>query len=192
MEKKHFKAIIFDLYGVLALNGWQSFKAQHFTDRPDVWDQVFELGRRVDAGLSDYSELIQFTAEQSGASEATVRYQLEHTVPNNGLFTYIQTELKAHYSLAILSNASDDSVLHIFTEQQRQLFDAIVFSHHVGLTKPHRDMYHVVASKLGVEPDECVYVDDQERHVTGAREAGMHALVYEDTAQLQKELKRIL
>lgn len=182
------RAIIFDLYGVLALNGWQAFKAKHFTEREVVWDQVFELGRKVDAGLADYDELISFTAQQTGETEATVRYQLEHTLPNELLLDYIATTLKPHYKLAILSNASNEAVLQIFTPQQRQLFDAVVFSHHVGVTKPHRDMYHVVAGKLDADVEDCLFIDDQERHVHGAHDAGMPGLVYTDVAALQQEL----
>ena len=92
--KAPIKAVIFDLYGVLALNGWQAFKAKHFTDRVEVWDQIFEIGRKVDAGLADYDELIRFTAEEAEESEATVRYQLEHTSANDELLDYIRTDLK--------------------------------------------------------------------------------------------------
>jgi len=180
------------MYGVLALNGWQAFKAKHFSDRVGVWDQVFELGRKVDAGLADYDELIRFTAEQTGESEATVRYQLEHTLPNDELLDYIRSTLKPHYKIAILSNASSDIAHHVFSPEQLELFDAIVFSHHVGLTKPQQGMYEAAASKLGVEPAECVFVDDQERHTTGAREAGMRAIVYSDVTAFKRELAQLV
>jgi putative hydrolase of the HAD superfamily len=187
------RAIIFDLYGVLAINGWQAFKAEHFAEREGVWDQVFQLGRQVDAGLIDYAELVRFTAEASGESEETVRYQLEHTVANTALLNFIQTELKGRYGLGILSNASNDEIIgRIFTEEQQSLFDVITLSHHVGMTKPDVHMYEVVADKLNVPVEACVFIDDQERHTIGAREAGMQAVVYKDLAELKGSLAELL
>ncbi len=187
------KAVIFDLYGVLALNGWQAFKAKHFREREGTWTEVFELGRRVDAGTADYTELIRFTAKKTGESEATVRYQLEHTLVNDELLHYITSELKPHYLLGILSNASkDEAVNQLLTSQQKTLFDAIILSHHYGLTKPQVEMYEAIARKLKVDVAECVFIDDQERHAAGARFAGMQALVYTDVPTLKKELAKIL
>jgi HAD superfamily hydrolase (TIGR01509 family) len=187
------RAIIFDLYGVLAINGWQAFKAAHFANHEEAWDQVFQLGRQVDAGFVDYAELVRFTAEMSGESEETVRYQLEHTVANGELLDFIRTKLKGRYKLGVLSNASNDQVIgRIFTEDQQKLFDTVTLSHHVGMTKPDVHMYEVVAGRLGIEAKECVFVDDQERHVLGARAAGMQAIVYKDMMGLEKELAMVL
>lgn len=186
------KAIIFDLYGVLALNGWQAFKELHFSDRPEVWTQVFELGKMVDAGLKGYDDLVTFTAKQAGQPVSVVRHQLEHTVANEPLLEYIRSELKPHYKLGILSNAGSNVVERIFSDEQQALFDSVVLSHHVGLVKPHADMYRTIAARLDVEPADCLFIDDQERHVTGARDAGMQAMVYTDLAALREQLSAIL
>ncbi len=186
------RAVIFDLYGVLALNGWQAFKAHHFAEHEDTWTEVFELGRRVDAGQADYAELIQFTAEKTGESEATVRYQLEHTLANDELLSYIEAELKPRYKLGILSNASSTNVLdEVLTPEQVALFSSVTLSHHVGLTKPDKDMYQAAADRLGVPVEECLFVDDQERHVAGALAAGMQAVVYTDVLALKGEIARL-
>jgi HAD superfamily hydrolase (TIGR01509 family) len=187
------KAVVFDLYGVLALNGWQAFKAHHFTDRVDIWDQVFELGRKVDAGLASYDELIAFTADQAGETKETVRYQLEHTSANDELLDYIKTDLRPWYSVGILSNASRSEIVsQIFTPDQEDMFTEIILSHHVGLVKPDTRMYEAMANKLGVLTEECVFVDDQERHVAGAQNAGMQGLVYVDVPTLKQQIGRLL
>lgn len=187
------KAVIFDLYGVLALNGWQAFKAQHFSENFGAAEELFELGRQVDAGLAEYQDFVRLAAKQTGESEGTVRYQLEHTAANQQLLDYIAIELKPHYRIGILSNASNDDVLErVFTPEQRRNFDAITLSHHVGHTKPSPEMYEAAAARLGVAPEECVFIDDQERHVAGARAAGMRGVLYADLAQLRTELAGVL
>jgi FMN phosphatase YigB (HAD superfamily) len=193
MQKLGYKAIIFDLYGVLALNGWQAFKYVHFHDRPEVWQEVYELGRQVDAGLTDYNDFIQAVASRSNESAAAVRHQLEHTALNQPLLTYIRTELAPQYLLGVLSNASSNKVVdELFSTEDEALFEAILLSHHVGLTKPQTEMYEAIAARLRVEVQECIFVDDQERHVEGARDAGMHALIYTDVERLQRELGKLV
>lgn len=186
------RAVIFDLYGVLALNGWQAFKMHHFSSREDIWTQVFELGRRVDAGHASYEELIRFTAEQTSETEETVRYQLEHTVVNEELLNYIAENLRGEYKLGVLSNASSTHVIdNVFSSEQAAVFDAIILSHHTGLTKPDKAMYQAIALKLGVDVGECVFIDDQERHVEGARAAGMQAFVYTDLDRLDTQIRKL-
>ena len=187
------EAVIFDLYGVLALNGWQAFKSQHFTDDDTRATELFELGRQVDVGLAGYRDFIHMAAELTGETENMVRYQLEHTIANQPLLDYIQAELKPRYRVGILSNASSDEVLErVFTLEQRTLFDVVTFSHHVGHTKPEPEMYALAAGRLGVAPEACVFIDDQERHVSGALTAGMRGVLYADLAQLKEELAGVL
>lgn len=187
------RAVIFDFYGVLALNGWQAFKAKHFSEHVETWDEVFELGRKVDAGLADYSDLISFTAKKTGESEDMVRYQLEHTVANDELLGYIAAKLKPKYKLGILSNASNPEVLgDVLSVQQLALFSSTTLSREVGYTKPEPEMYEAAASRLGVEAGECVFIDDQERHALGAREIGMQALVYTNLEQFKSDFEALV
>lgn len=182
-------AIIFDFYGVLAINGWQAFKQKHFTDKPEKWNELYELGRQVDAGLAAYETLVIRTAEASGTSRDEVRFQLEHTVANDELLAYIAASVKPKRKIGLLSNASSNEALRaVLGEKRMQLFDAIVLSRDVGLTKPDVRMYQTMSEQLAVEPTRCLFVDDQERHCTGAREAGMHALLYADFDSFKREV----
>lgn len=186
------RAVVFDLYGVLALNGWQAFKAKHFTARQEIWNEVFELSKQVDVGLVGYDDLIAFTAEQTGESQATVRHQLEHTEANDELLAYIASALKPQYRLGILSNAGSDKVLNIFTPEQNRLFDVVLLSYHAGFVKPQADFFQLLTENLGIEPGECVLVDDQERHLAGARDAGMHTILYQDFEPFRGDLENLL
>lgn len=182
------QAIVFDFYGVLALNGWQAFKQRHLASQPEVWDQVYRLGRKVDAHEASRDELVAFTAHVTGVSRATVRRQLDNTTVNGKLLAYIAEKLAGNYRLGILSNASTNVVEHILQPTQAVLFDAVVLSHHVGLTKPDVRMYQDIAKKLAVEPAACVFVDDQSRHLAGATAAGMHTVLYTNFTQFIGDL----
>jgi putative hydrolase of the HAD superfamily len=58
------------------------------------------------------------------------------------------------------------------------LFDDVVISAEVGVRKPEAEIYLLAARRLGVDPAECVFVDDLEQNVEGARAVGMTGLVH--------------
>jgi putative hydrolase of the HAD superfamily len=186
------RAVIFDLYGVLGLNGWQAFKTRHFAHRPEDWTGLAELGQQVDAGKENYDTLIGAIAETTGESRDTVRFQLEHTLPNLELLEYIRSELKPAYKIGLLSNARSDVLADIFTDDQLALFDVTVLSAHVGLTKPDPAMFAYIFRSLGVAPEDCVYVDDQERHVEAAESLGAKGVLFESVAQTKHAVAREL
>ena len=45
----------------------------------------------------------------------------------------------------------------------------------IGVAKPAPEAYRIVAERLGVQPEECLFFDDEEMCVIGAREVGMTA-----------------
>jgi FMN phosphatase YigB (HAD superfamily) len=62
----------------------------------------------------------------------------------------------------------------------------------VGITKPQPEIYELTAARLGVEPEECVMIDDLPNNVAGAQLAGMKGLVFSSRRQLEKDLKVLL
>lgn len=63
-------------------------------------------------------------------------------------------------------------------ERFEELFDAVVISEEVGMRKPHPSIYRLAASRIGVEPVACVFVDDLLPNVEGARAVGMEGIVH--------------
>ncbi len=84
---------------------------------------------------------------------------------------------------AVLSNTESR------TSPYADLVDAAVLSGEAGVRKPQPEAYALVATRLGVRPQECVFVDDVAGHVRGAVAAGMvgvhHRSVRETTAELE-------
>jgi putative hydrolase of the HAD superfamily len=92
--------------------------------------------------------------------------------------------LRGRFRTGILSNSFVGARER---EQERYGFgdacDYIVYSHEVGMRKPERRIYELTCEKLGVEPHEMIFLDDVEECVAGAREVGIHGIVYRDNAQ---------
>lgn len=90
----------------------------------------------------------------------------------------------------LLTNSSPlllEAFPHRFPELSRA-FDPILFSHQFGHTKPAVALFEKVAKSLETSPSEILLIDDQERHVEGARSAGWEALRFRSEAELRTAL----
>jgi putative hydrolase of the HAD superfamily len=186
------RAVIFDCFGVLVSESWLAFKQRHFGDDAERAGEATNLMQQADAGLLSQRDFIHQIAELSGIPEDQVRHELDTNQPNAALFDYIQSELKPHYKIGMLSNVGGDWLHKLFSDEQVELFDALALSFETGITKPAEQAYITAADKLGVAVGECVFVDDQERHCTGAREAGMQAILFKSFEQARGELDKLL
>ena len=185
------KAIIFDCFGVLTTDGWLPFKAKHFGRDPKLFEQASDINHQANKGLISRETAARLTARLAGITPAAFQQAIGSNVPNEELFAYIE-KLKQDYKVGFLSNISDDYLHKIFNQAQLAIFDAITLSYKSGFIKPEPEVFKVAADQLGVGLGECVMVDDQKRNITGARQAGMQAILYQDVEQLKNELGLLL
>jgi putative hydrolase of the HAD superfamily len=73
-----------------------------------------------------------------------------------------------------------------------ELFDAVVISGEVGLHKPQPEIFRLGAERLGLPPEECVFVDDLRENCEGAEAIGMTALLHRGAESTLPELERLL
>jgi len=57
-----------------------------------------------------------------------------------------------------------------------ELFEEVVDSSHVGTRKPEREIYELTCARMGIEPGEAVFIDDNLDNVEAARAYGMEAV----------------
>jgi putative hydrolase of the HAD superfamily len=71
-------------------------------------------------------------------------------------------------------------------------FDVVVESAVEGLRKPDPRIYELVCGRLGITPDEAVFLDDLGVNLKPARALGMTTIKVEDPATALAELARVL
>jgi putative hydrolase of the HAD superfamily/hydrolase len=71
------------------------------------------------------------------------------------------------------------------------MFDDIVISGEVGLRKPEPEIFRLAADRLGLEPAECVFVDDLQLNVDGARAVGMTAILHTEYDETRRALETL-
>jgi len=74
----------------------------------------------------------------------------------------------------------------------RQQFDEVILSSDVDLAKPEIAIFELMADRLGVEPNECIMIDDTALNVEAAKNAGMQGIWFVSTDTAQNEFDIIL
>jgi epoxide hydrolase-like predicted phosphatase len=73
------------------------------------------------------------------------------------------------------------------------LCEEVVDSSHVGMRKPDREIYELTCSRMGVEPAETVFIDDNADNIAAARAFGMHTVHFgEDPWAVLDQLDALL
>ncbi len=104
------------------------------------------------------------------------------------LMTFIRS-LRPRYRLGLLSNAWDD--LRDQLTQRWQIadaFDDLVISAEVKMQKPDLRIYQLAVDRLGVLPENAVFLDDVQANVDGARQAGLQAIQFTSRADALAQL----
>ena len=92
---------------------------------------------------------------------------------------------------SLLSNSwgggTDGYPRHLFAG----LFDDVVISGEVGMRKPEERIFQLAATRLGLSPPECVFVDDVEGNIVAAQELGFTAVQHRDPVQTRAVLSEL-
>jgi putative hydrolase of the HAD superfamily len=102
----------------------------------------------------------------------------------------VQTIRAAGLLTGLLSNSwgMADYPRHLFPG----MFDVVVISGEVGMRKPEERIFRHAAGLLGLEPAECVFIDDIEVNVTAAEALGMTAILHDYPAATLARLGELL
>ncbi len=103
--------------------------------------------------------------------------------------------LRGRYRVALLTNAFPghaESLRRRHGFDPRAEFDLYVNSAEVGLAKPDPAIYQLTLDRLGVQPEEVVFIDDHVRNTDAARMLGIHTIVCADVETALADLAALL
>jgi putative hydrolase of the HAD superfamily len=112
------------------------------------------------------------------------------TVPDVGMYDMLRAVRRAGHRTALLSNSWGglDYPRELFPE----LFDVVVISGEQGMRKPEERIFRRATELLGLDPAECVFIDDIEANITAAAAIGMHGIHHRDLATTRARLSDLL
>jgi putative hydrolase of the HAD superfamily len=77
----------------------------------------------------------------------------------------------------------------LYVAEVMALFNHVIESAKIGLRKPDPRIYHMMTEALGVDPKNCVYLDDLGVNLRPARGMGMTTIKVLNAAQAIVELE---
>lgn len=96
------------------------------------------------------------------------------------------------FKTAVLSNTIESHKIAIESRNGYKDFDAVVLSCDCGLEKPDPKIYKLTAEKLGVKPEECIFIDDIKENLMPARKLGMKTILARNPKQIIKDVNEII
>ncbi|MEZ0111396.1 putative hydrolase of the HAD superfamily [Catenulispora sp. EB89] len=99
--------------------------------------------------------------------------------PDAEMVAAIRALRAAGVPVAIVSNSLGDDAYAGY--DLAELADTSVISGEVGVRKPSRAIYEIACTRLGVEPSDCVMIDDLEHNLQGAARLGIVGLHHTDS-----------
>ena len=203
MARMTIRAVVFDVGNVLELSQdnypfaeWAAglgLTSEEFTGR---MQSAWEGG---DIGTVTLEEVHHKLGEALGLDEAGVGEIMEAMwreylgTPNTAMIEWARG-LRPRYKTGILSNS------FVGAREREQaaygyvdFIDDLLYSHEAGLLKPDPRIYLLSCERLGVRPDEAIFIDDKEAFTRAARDLGMHAVHFTgDNAKAIAEMTALL
>jgi len=206
------KAVLWDFGGVILSSPFEAFRRYEVehglptdfvrsVNANNPHDNAWAMLERSEIGASEFDR--QF-ADESAA--------LGHRVPGADILALLAGEIRpemvalldrvkaAGYKVACLTNnvVSGDPAATQLSARATELadvmarFDEVIESSKVGVRKPERRFYEIACERLGVHPDDCVFLDDLGVNLKPAAQMGMTTIKVTSAEQAIEELTHLL
>ena len=204
------RALLVDFGGVLTTSVTRSFRAvcTEMGLPPELAKEAFLEAyssghegdgpvHRMETGeitVAEFSAgLAQIMSERSGVTvppEGLVQKLFALMDLDEAMFAAVAAARRAGVRTGLLSNSwgTQNYPHHRFEE----LFDIQVISGEVGLRKPDPAIFALASRRIGIEPARCVFVDDLDKNIAAAEEAGMVGILHRSATTTIPQMAQLL
>lgn len=197
------KGLLVDFGGVLTTNVFESFRAFCVEEGLDP-NTVKDKFRSDPAALAELRMLErgELTEEEFeprfGAiigvadhrTEGLVERLFAGIVPDEPMIEAVKAAKRGGIRTGLISNSWGHG--RYDRDAFPEMFDGVVISGEVGLHKPEPEIFLMGAERVGLAPEECVFVDDLKENCAGAEAVGMTAILHRGAETTLPELEDLL
>jgi putative hydrolase of the HAD superfamily len=210
-NKAGIEVVISDFGGVLTSPLVESFMA--FQDQTGITTET--LGKAMQAASEANADNPLFEMERGEISEAVFLEKLtaglepllghapelhrfkeiyfEALQPNAEMIELMRELQETGYRMAMLTNnVREWEPLWRAMLPVDEIFETVVDSGFVGCRKPESRIYELTLERIAAPAETCLFVDDVEVNIEGARRAGMSAVHFRDNEQAIAEIRAAL
>jgi epoxide hydrolase-like predicted phosphatase len=195
------RAVVFDIGGVLEitpdLGVHQRWETQLGLPAGEILARMSDVWQGGSIGTITLDDVHEALRDRLGLDDKLAQFMADLWreylgTANTELIEYARG-LRPRYRTGIVSNS------FVGAREREQaaygfenLVEEIVYSHEVGFSKPDPRIYALICTRLNVLPGEMIFLDDVDVCVTGARDAGIHAVRYQGNAQAIAEIEQVI
>ncbi len=189
------KAFIFDMDGTVIdstqmdYDAWQKVMREYDAELP-YEDYIARLGAKGAEIAKDYlhvddGEIEKLISRREGYFKEMVEQKGIEFIPQ--VEQILQEIRNAHLKTALATGANKEKLKFMFGKLPiEQYFDVFVTADDVSTGKPDPEIFLQAAQKLGVDPDQCVVMEDASNGVEAARSGGMRCIALTTTRSADK------
>jgi putative hydrolase of the HAD superfamily len=201
------RAVLWDFGGVIVSSPFEAFR--HYEVEHGLPTDFFRSVNATDPHDNAWARLERGELDHAGFDDAYARESaaLGHEVRGADVLALLGGEVRAEMVTALdgvraagmKTACLTNNVARPDGEEVRpdiaavmERFDVVVESSKVGVRKPEPAFYAMACDLLGVEPAECVFLDDLGINLKPARAMGMTTIKVESPVQALADLERVL
>ena len=192
--------IIFDNYGVVLHGGYPQttdFLAKKFNKNQE---ELYEIIYKKYFNLAAEAKISQQEAWEKSIEETSLPLTVEEIKQVHYSFFELNLEViefakevsKKVQTLLLTKNTPEQVE---DTEKKlsfKKYFKNIINTWELRLPKASKETIKFILNKFKVQPEEVIYVDDQEINLVAAKELGVHTILYQNFEQFKEEIEERL
>jgi epoxide hydrolase-like predicted phosphatase len=195
-----YAAVFFDFGGVLTTSVWDSFAdfCRNEGLDPDAVKNLFRTDpgaiaelRQLELGEISETEFEQAFGRRLGLKDPVhlIDSMFAGMKPDPPMVAAVKGLRAAGIRTGMISNSW--STEHYDRKLLSELFEVVIISAEVQMHKPQPEIYRLAADRLGVDPAECIFVDDLRENCEGAEAVRMTAIRHRSAAETIARLEEL-
>jgi putative hydrolase of the HAD superfamily len=188
VENGLIRAVFFDYDGVLTTDKTGSLTTNRYlsqaagVDFSEVNAAFSQHSRALTLGKTTHAEIWQKVCSDLGRDlSINLLYEaFESTPVNAGMFS-LARQLKASYSVGIITDNKKDRIDHLKkTQNLETLFSPIVVSAEIGTDKENTEIFLHALNCTSVSPEESVFIDNNRGNLIAPSALGLKTIFHDD------------
>lgn len=192
------KTVLFDFGGVLSETGRQGFIRQVLAELYEVGEDKIDISNlqyQWRKGMTDedamFTSLNQLLGKQLTKEDFFARAH-QKFVRSKDMYDFVERLRAQGVKTGILSNVFTSTACEMRDRGLYQGFDPIVLSCEEGFAKPDEELYKIAIARCHNQPEEIIFIDDQEKCRPPAEKLGMHFVLAVSAEQAVAETAALL